>query len=150
MRGQVPSGRTVVAGGGPVALGVAEWLATRGVAVSVVVPAVSVEEPLEQPGLLRRLEATGRVRIHAEREVRRVDGDVVVIGLTGAIGPLFEERLDGVAGVVAAGERRAEPGLAWLARERGLAGEVLTVGDAESPRSAYEAVLDGALAGRRV
>jgi 2,4-dienoyl-CoA reductase-like NADH-dependent reductase (Old Yellow Enzyme family) len=149
-RGEAPVGRTVVAGAGVVALGVAEWLAARGTDTALVVPDEEVVEPLEQPGLLRRLEATGRIRFHRERELRRIEGDSVTVGLTGAIGPLFEEELPGISSVVVAGERRAEAGLAWLAREGGLAGEVIAIGDCDSPRSAYEAVLTGALAGRRL
>ena len=149
-RGEAPGGRAVVAGAGEVALGVAEWLAARGTETALVVPDAEVVEPLEQPGLLRRLEATGRVRIHCERELRRIEGDSVTVGLTGAIGPLFEEELPGISAVVVAGERRAVADLAWLARGQDLAGEVIAIGDCDSPRSAYEAVLAGALAGRRL
>jgi 2,4-dienoyl-CoA reductase-like NADH-dependent reductase (Old Yellow Enzyme family) len=149
-RGEAPAGGAVVAGDGVVALGVAEWLAVRGTDTALVVPDAEVVEPLEQPGLLRRLEATGRIRIHCERELRRVGRDSVTLGLTGAIGPLLEEQLPGISSIVVAGERRAEARLIWLARERGLAGEVIAIGDCDSPRSAYEAVLDGALAGRRL
>ena len=145
----VPAGHAVVAGGGAVALGVAEWLAGRGASVSLVAPA-EVVEPLEQPGLLRRLEATGVVRFHSEREVRRFENGSLTIGLVGAIGPLFEEELPAVSMLVAVGERRSEAELGWLARERGLAGEVMVIGDAEAPRTAYEAVLEGTFAGRKV
>jgi pyruvate/2-oxoglutarate dehydrogenase complex dihydrolipoamide dehydrogenase (E3) component len=148
--GEAPGDYAVVAGGGAVALGVAEWLAARGTSVALVVPEETVVEPLEQPGLLRRLAGSGLVRFYMAREVRRYENGSVTIGLTGAIGGLFEEELPAVSMLVAAGERRAEAGLAWVARERGLAGEVITVGDCEAPRSAYEAVLEGALAGRAV
>jgi 2,4-dienoyl-CoA reductase-like NADH-dependent reductase (Old Yellow Enzyme family)/thioredoxin reductase len=149
-QGAAPAGRAVVAGRGAVALGVAEWLAANGTPVSLVVPEPAVAEPLEQAGILGRLEETGLVRIHPEREVRRFADAAVTIGLTGAIGSLFEEELAPVATLVVAGERRPENALALAARQQGLAGEVLEIGDCESPRTAYEAVLEGALAGRSV
>src|SRR5439155_7684889 len=82
--GEAPTGRAVVSGGGVVALGVVEWLAVHGTPVSLVVPEAAVLEPLEQPGLLRRLDGTGLVRVHPEREVRRFENGSVTIALTGA------------------------------------------------------------------
>jgi hypothetical protein len=90
------------------------------------------------------------VRLHVEREVRRLVGGSATLARTGAIGPLFEEEVPGVSALVATQDRRPDGELAWLARDRKLAGDVVTIGDCESPRSAYEAVLDGALIGRSV
>jgi hypothetical protein len=73
-----------------------------------------------------------------------------VIARAGAIGALDEQELDGVGAVVLAGARRPTGGLAWLAREERLASHVHTIGDCDQPRSALEAVAEGALVALKV
>jgi 2,4-dienoyl-CoA reductase-like NADH-dependent reductase (Old Yellow Enzyme family)/thioredoxin reductase len=140
----------VVAGPEPLALNVAEWLATRGARVSLVSEQPELADPLTQPGLLERLEATGRVTLHADRRVHSGADGAVTLVQSGAIGPLFAERIDDVDLVVLATGRRSESGLAWLARRLQLAGEIYEVGDCQTPRSALEAVYEGAVVGRTI
>jgi hypothetical protein len=71
----------------------------------------------------------------------------VRLARSGAIGPLFEERLDGVSSVLRTDWRRSASELAWTARRFSLAPEVVEVGDCRAPRSVLEAVYEGACVG---
>lgn len=136
--------RAVVLGSGPVALGMAEWLAGAGADVVLVSSRPELDEE-GQTGLIDRVLATGRVAIRLDRELRSTDGASVTFVRTGAIGPLFEETLDEIDALVET-ERRTPVRLpAWLAStppER-----IRVVGDCLEPRSALEAIHEGALAG---
>jgi 2,4-dienoyl-CoA reductase (NADPH2) len=134
----------VVLGSGHAALGVAEWLDAQGVRVSVVTAAEEVVDPPGQTGLVARLRTRGGITFHTDRQL--VDGARVI--RAGALQGLFEEELPPVDLVVAADERRPADGLAWLARTERLAAEVHEIGDCLTPRSALEAVLEGARVGR--
>ena len=101
------------------------------------------------PGLLERVLATGRVTLRADRELRAAQGAAVTIVQAGAIGPLFEERLDGIDAIVETEGLASAPVPAWLA-EALPAGQIRTVGDCLRPRSALEAIHEGALAGLAV
>ncbi|MEA2319460.1 MAG: hypothetical protein QOD44_3649 [Solirubrobacteraceae bacterium] len=138
-----------VDGDGAIGLGVAEWLAQQGKRVSVVTAGTDVEDPDGQTGIVDRLVKAG-VEFRREQQVHGLGAAGVVVARSGAIGSLDEEELEGVGAVVLAGERRSVSGLAWLAREENLAGEVYTIGDADRPRNALEAIAEGAVAGRTV
>jgi 2,4-dienoyl-CoA reductase-like NADH-dependent reductase (Old Yellow Enzyme family)/thioredoxin reductase len=138
-----------VDGDGAVGLGVAEWLAGQGRHVSVVVPGEGVEDPDGQTGIVDRLLKAG-VEFRYERQVHGLRPGAVVLARSGAIGSLDEEELSGAGAVVLAGERRAVSGLAWAAREQSLAGEIYTIGDADRPRNALEAIAEGATVGRAI
>jgi 2,4-dienoyl-CoA reductase-like NADH-dependent reductase (Old Yellow Enzyme family) len=146
--GDPGAGRAVVVGGSALALGTAEWLADRGLDVTVVVPGQQVGEELAQPNQLPRVEANARIAVETSSDVWRADGGTVSIVRTGAIGPLFVRELEDVQVVVDAERRKSESGLAWLARDRGLAPEIHEIGDCETPRTALEAVYEGAVVGR--
>ena len=146
--GTVPDGRTVVLGESPVALGVAEWISERGAEVTVVAAREALGDELAQPNQLPRILQDPRIAIETGTAVLRAANGSVFIGLTGAIGPLFERELAGVSIVIDTERRKSENGLAWLARTRRLAPVLLEVGDGDAPRSALEAVYDGAVAGR--
>jgi hypothetical protein len=68
---------------------------------------------------------------------------------TGAIGPLFEERLDAVDAIVDTEALVPVPPPEWLTAAV-TADRLHAVGDCRSPRSALEAIHEGALAGRAV
>jgi 2,4-dienoyl-CoA reductase-like NADH-dependent reductase (Old Yellow Enzyme family)/NAD(P)-dependent dehydrogenase (short-subunit alcohol dehydrogenase family) len=138
----------VVVGGSVLALGMAEWLASRGVRVTVVAPGDELGDELEQPNQLPRVEEEPRITIERETSVLRAANGSVFIGVAGAIGPLFERELRDVSLVVDAERRKSENGLAWLARARGLAPEIHEIGDCEEPRSVLEAIYEGAVVGR--
>jgi 2,4-dienoyl-CoA reductase-like NADH-dependent reductase (Old Yellow Enzyme family) len=146
--GAVSAGRAVVIGAGAFALGVAEWLADAGVEVTVVASEDAVGDGLAQPNQLPRVLANPRIAVELGTDVLRAADGSVFIGLAGAIGPLFERELAGVSLVVDSERRTSESGLAWLARTRALAPEIHEIGDCDAPRSALEAVYEGALAGR--
>ena len=149
LEGDTPSdGHAVVVGGSALALGTAEWLADRGLDVTVVVSGEDVGAELAQPNQLPRIEANPRIAIETRSDVWRVAGGTVSIARTGAIGPLFVRELEGVRLVVDAERRKSESGLAWLARSRGLVREIHEIGDCDTPRSVLEAVYEGAVAGR--
>jgi hypothetical protein len=74
----------------------------------------------------------------------------VTIGQTGVIGPLFAQTVPNVDLIVFADDRRSENYLAQLARARQLASEIYEIGDCDAPRSALEAIYDGASVGRRI
>jgi 2,4-dienoyl-CoA reductase-like NADH-dependent reductase (Old Yellow Enzyme family) len=140
--------RAVVIGGSALALGVAEWLADREADVTVVVAGEDLGDGLAQPNQLPRILANPRIAIETGTDVLRAANGSVFIGLAGAIGSLFERELAGVSVVVDSERRKSENGLAELARRRGLAPEIHEIGDCEAPRSALEAVYEGAVAGR--
>jgi hypothetical protein len=68
---------------------------------------------------------------------------------TGAIGALFEERLDAVDAIVDTEALSPVPPPEWLTAAV-PADRLHAVGDCRSPRSALEAIHEGALAGRAV
>ena len=140
--------RAVVIGGSALALGVAEWLAERDAQVTVVAPGEDVGDGLAQPNQLPRVRENRRIGVETGSQVLRADGGSVFVGLADAIGPLFERELEGVSLVVDSQRRKSESGLAWLARTRGLAPEIHEIGDCDAPRSALEAIYEGAVAGR--
>jgi 2,4-dienoyl-CoA reductase-like NADH-dependent reductase (Old Yellow Enzyme family) len=141
-------GRAVVVGSGAVALNVAEWLAEQGAEAVVVSDRPDVAED-GQPGLLERVLATGRVTLRPDRELRTTEGAAVTIVRAGAIGPLFEERLDGIDAIVETEGLAGAAVPAWLAGAL-AARQIRTVGDCRRPRSALEAIHEGALAGLAV
>jgi 2,4-dienoyl-CoA reductase-like NADH-dependent reductase (Old Yellow Enzyme family)/thioredoxin reductase len=148
--GAEPAGdHVVVAGDGAIGLGVAEWLAQRGKRVSVVVPHEAVEDPDGQTGLVDRLVKAG-VDFHLDGQVHGLRPGSVVVARSGAIGSLDEQEVPGADAVVLAGDRRPLSGLAWLAREEKLAAEVYTIGDCDRPRTALEAIAEGAVVGRAI
>lgn len=141
------SGHVVVVGAGAIGLGLASWLAARQASVTVVASDALIADPPGQPGLVKRLLATGRVTLRPDREVQAVADGTVRLARSGAIGPLFEERLDGVSSVLRTDWRRSASELAWTARRLSLAPEVVEVGDCRAPRSVLEAVYEGACTG---
>ena len=148
--GEVEAGHVLVSGAGAIGLGLAEWLAERGKRVTLVTEEDPLSDPVGQPGLLQRLRSTGRIALWEGMDVREVAGSTVLIGKAGAIGPLLVDEVPAVDAIVVAHGRRSSDGLAPVARERGLAAEVFEVGDCDRPRSALEAILEGALAGRTI
>ena len=146
--GPPSSGRAVVVGGSTLALGIAEWLIGLGREVVVVAPGEDVGDELTQPDQLTRIAESPSVRIERSAEVLHADDGRVVLALVGAIGPLFARDVDDVAVVVDAERRKSENGLAWLARTRELAPEIHEIGDCNEPRSALEAIYEGALVAR--
>jgi 2,4-dienoyl-CoA reductase-like NADH-dependent reductase (Old Yellow Enzyme family) len=146
--GSIGDGRAVVVGASAFALGVAEWLADGGTDVTIVAAEETVGDGLAQPNQLPRIVENPRIAVELGSEVLRAADGSVYIGLAGAIGPLFERELAGVSIVVDCERRTSENGLAWLARTRELAPEIHEIGDCDAPRSALEAVYEGACAGR--
>ncbi len=144
----VPGDSAVVVGGSVLALGMAEWLASRGVRVTVVAPGDELGDELAQPNQLPRVEEEPRISVETETSVLRAANGSVFIGVAGAIGPLFERELRDISLVVDAERRKSENGLAWQARARGLAPEIHEIGDCEEPRSVLEAIYEGAVVGR--
>ena len=102
-----------------------------------------------QPGLLDRVLATGRVTVRVDRELRDAGGSAVTIVRAGAIGSLFEERLEPVDVIVETDSLTARAVPSWLAAAV-QADRIHTVGDCREPRSALEAIHEGALAGSMV
>jgi NADPH-dependent 2,4-dienoyl-CoA reductase/sulfur reductase-like enzyme len=140
--------RCVVIGGSMLALGIAEWLADREADVTVVAAGETVGDGLAQPNQLPRVLANPRIAVETGSEVLRAAAGSVFIGLADAIGPLFERELAGVSLVVDSERRKSESGLAWLTRARGFASEIHEIGDCDAPRSALEAMYEGAVVGR--
>jgi 2,4-dienoyl-CoA reductase-like NADH-dependent reductase (Old Yellow Enzyme family) len=147
---QPPSGHVVIVGAGAIGLGAASWCLAAGAEVTVVERDQIVGDPPGQGGLLERLEGTGRLHIRPDRELAAVGPSSAAVIRAGAIGPLFHETLPGISAVVLAGERRPRRGLDALAGEHGIAAERHLVGDCRHPRSALEAVYDGAVAGNGI
>jgi NADPH-dependent glutamate synthase beta subunit-like oxidoreductase len=140
--------RVLLLGGGTVALGLAEWIASEG-AEAVVLSEDEVLDEGAQTGLVDRLAATAGVTLRPDRELRALDADGVTIVRAGAIGALFEERLEPVDVVVETRRRQPRPLPPWLA-DAVPAGRLHVVGDSKAPRSALEAVHEGLLAGLAV
>jgi 2,4-dienoyl-CoA reductase-like NADH-dependent reductase (Old Yellow Enzyme family)/thioredoxin reductase len=147
------AGTVLVVGANRIGLGFAEWLAERGASVSLIEPSTVVGGDVEGgtlPVLMERVRNNPRIDIHVDRDVREITVEGVVIGQTGVIGPLFAQIIPNVDTIVFADDRRSENYLAQLARARGLAGEIYEIGDCETPRSALEAIYEGASVGRRI
>jgi len=143
----------LVIGGGRVGLGLAEWLADRGKTVTVLEHTSSIGSDVEGgtlPVLLQRLEANPKIMVYADRQVREVAGSDVTIGQSDVIGPLFVETLPGIDLIVFADEMRSDNYLAQATRAKQLATEIYEIGDCERPRSALEAVYEGAAVARRI
>jgi pyruvate/2-oxoglutarate dehydrogenase complex dihydrolipoamide dehydrogenase (E3) component len=148
-------------------LGLAEWLAERGKTVDVLertrVLGADVEDAT-LPVFMERLAGNPRITMRTDREVREIyDGATpvsstgasapicnVIIAQSGTIGPLFAETLPDVDLIIFAEERRSNNELAVLARSHQLAPEIYEIGDCYQPRSALEAVFEGASIARRV
>ncbi len=151
-----PGGRVVIVGSGAIGLGVAAWCAAAGAEAVVVAAEAAPVDPPGQGGLVGRLLGSGRVAFHYDREVRAVAPDAVELVRCGAIGPLFSESVEGVSAVVLTGTRRSRRTLGVLAPDAvpgtaaRAAGALHAVGDCVEPRTALEAVYEGALAGRRI
>jgi 2,4-dienoyl-CoA reductase-like NADH-dependent reductase (Old Yellow Enzyme family) len=144
-----PDTHVVVVGAGAPGLGLASWLASRQIQVTVVADESEIADPPGEGGLLDRLAATGRVVLRPDRQIAGLATDVT-ISRSGAIGPLFSETLSGIAAVVWTSTRRSRTDLAGHARRHSLVGELIEVGDCRLPRSALEAIYEGAAAGRSI
>jgi 2,4-dienoyl-CoA reductase-like NADH-dependent reductase (Old Yellow Enzyme family) len=143
-------GHVVIAGAGAIGLGAAAWCLAAGAQVSVISAEPLIADPPGQGGLLARLARTGRLHLHPDRELAAIGETSVVIVRAGAIGPLDREILTGVSDVVVAGERVSRHEIdAAIARLEAVI-EVHRVGDCRHPRSALDAVYDGAVAGLRI
>jgi 2,4-dienoyl-CoA reductase-like NADH-dependent reductase (Old Yellow Enzyme family) len=143
----------IVVGGNRIGLGFAEWLAERGTSVTVVEPSATVGVDVEGgtlPVLMERLKNNPRIAVYVDRDVREIGDKGVTIGQTGVIGPLFAQTIPNVDLIVFADDRRSENYLAQLARALQLASEIYEIGDCDTPRSALEAIYDGASVGRRI
>ena len=126
--------------------GTALHLAERGAVVDLVTPVaglawnVSVYVRLSLTPLL----GAAGVRVRPLRSVDELDAEGAWLKdvLTGT-----RERLDGVTGYVHVAPRVAVAGLEEELRQAGVVVDVVVAGDAYAPRSAFEAVYEGALAG---
>jgi NADPH-dependent 2,4-dienoyl-CoA reductase/sulfur reductase-like enzyme len=148
-RGEPPQGHIVIAGAGAIGLGAASWCLDQGARVTVVASEPQVGDPPGQGGLLQRLVRSRRLRVLADRELAALGPGGVDVVRAGAIGPLFRERLEGVTAVVGTASR-PRGSLEGLIRHLGIPAEVHLVGDCRHPRSALEAVYDGAVAGHGI
>ncbi|HET6864800.1 MAG TPA: FAD-dependent oxidoreductase, partial [Solirubrobacteraceae bacterium] len=146
----VPTGHVVVSGAGAIGLGVAAWLAERGVEVTVTSPDREIVDPEGQGGLVPRLVATGRVRLEGDTEVGELGDRHVTLVRSGAIGPLFARPVTGVSAVVEAGSREPRRELSVDTRNALAGTPVHLIGDCLAPRSALEAVYEGAAVARRI
>ena len=145
-----PAHAVVVADPDPLGLNLAEWFAAGGSLVSVVTRVAEPADPDTQPGLLERIGATPAITLFPDRRVAELGDGGVRLVRSGAIGPLFEEEIPGVDLVVFADRRRSSSGLAWYARWRNIDAEIYEIGDCRRPRTALEAVFEGAMVGRRI
>jgi hypothetical protein len=109
-----------------------------------------IVDPPGQGGLLLRLAQSGRLVVHTDRRLAAVDASSAQIVRAGAIESLFAETIGGVSAVVLAESRRSRRQLEWVSRGSHLAQAVHSAGDCREPRSALEAIYDGAVVGRRI
>jgi pyruvate/2-oxoglutarate dehydrogenase complex dihydrolipoamide dehydrogenase (E3) component len=143
-------GDVVVDGAGAIGLGVTAWLVDRGARVTVVSADPQIDDPDGQAGLVERLTASGRVTLAADRELAAVGDQEVTLVRSGSIGPLFAETVADVSAVVCAGRREPERELSTLARPVLSGVEIHVIGDSRAPRTALEAVYEGAAVARRI
>jgi 2,4-dienoyl-CoA reductase-like NADH-dependent reductase (Old Yellow Enzyme family) len=141
-----PIGRAVVAGAEAIGLGVAAWLASRGVEVTVVSDQPAIGDPEGQGALVPRRVESGRVRLLSDREVAGIGDGAVSLRLSGAIGPLFSERIPEVSMLIWTSSRQPQRELVPFGERR----PVYEIGDRLTPRSALEAVYEGAVVGRSI
>ena len=133
-----------------VALTITALLMARGAMVHLVTREVHLVDPVADPGCFDRLRAAGRLRLYLDCAITRVEGADVVLTKAGAIGELFPERIRAATAIVACDERRARVALGELLREHRRDAAIHEVGDCRRPRTALEAVYEGAVAGRAV
>jgi 2,4-dienoyl-CoA reductase-like NADH-dependent reductase (Old Yellow Enzyme family)/thioredoxin reductase len=145
-----PAHAVVIAGPDPLGLNLAEWLAAGGSRVSVVTRVPVPVDPETQPGLLERIAGTPGIALFPDRRVAELGSGGVRLVRSGAIGSLFEQEIRDVDLVVLADRRRSSSGLAWYARNTTNTADIYEIGDCRQPRTAVEAVYEGAIVGRRI
>ncbi len=141
-----PAGKTVVLGGGQTGCEVAEFLASRGVEITLVVPDAVLAEDLQGTSrgtiLFRELEERGVDTLIKTNIESILDGEVIIQngGRT--------ERLTGVDAIVIAQGRRSENALfeQLLADSEGLV--VYSIGDCVTPRKSIDAIAEASHLGR--
>ena len=125
--------------------GTALHLAERGAKVDLAMPVAGLAWNVSVYVRLSLMPLLGKAGVRV-RPLRRVvlEGDEVVLEdvLTGE-----REELTGVTGRVHVGPRRADDGLGRAVLEAGLGIEVVVAGDAYAPRTSFEAVYEGQIAG---
>ncbi|MGH6720112.1 MAG: FAD-dependent oxidoreductase, partial [Alphaproteobacteria bacterium] len=129
------------------AIGAAEVLLGRGVAVHLVTPSFMAAEDMD---VVRRVPVYQRLaqagcHMHPNRRLARIEGGAAVLASV-YDGP--EERIAGVDAIVVWHGRDAEDGLRAALDARG--GEVHWIGDSVAPRQLDIAMAEGAMAGRAV
>jgi len=148
--GPIPEGRAAVVadwGGDPTGLDVAEALVAAGNVVTLAVAALAIGEPTHQYRrnlYLQRLYRHGVEIVHHRQLVGAADGQVE---LANVFAPELRDVRSADLLVLAQG-RVPEDSLAPALRSAGC--HVEEAGDCLSPRSIEEAILEGALAARRV
>ncbi len=128
---------------------IAVWLLARDARVTVVCQEEEIVDPDGQAGLVERLLASGRIALAPGRQIASVEDGTVTLTRSGAIS-LFGETLEGISAIVWAAYRRPSRELASLGRRGSWRSEVHEIGDCRPPRSALEAVYEGAAVARRI
>jgi 2,4-dienoyl-CoA reductase-like NADH-dependent reductase (Old Yellow Enzyme family)/NADH dehydrogenase FAD-containing subunit len=134
----------IVAGGGLVGCGVAEWLAERAIQVRIVEMLENIATDMsyaEMIMFLSRLEKLG-VEIFTKKKITKITLDGVVVEGNGKT-----EKIAGESVVLAMGAQ-ADQKLAQALK--GQAAEIYTAGDCVEPRKCIEAVFEGAKVGCEV
>jgi dimethylglycine catabolism A len=126
--------------------GTALHLAERGATVDLVTPVAGLAWNVSVYVRLSLAPLLGQAGVRV-RPLRRLTGDLtsgveLADVLTGAREPLRD-----VSGIVHVGPRTADDGLAQELTAAGLTVDVIVAGDAYAPRTAFEAVYEGQLAG---
>ncbi len=154
LRQSDPRARFVVVGGGRAGLGAAEWLVAQGASVVVLEegeePGAVVEAGTTRPLQMARLANEPELELRPGRAIHHICGTSVFIALPAAIGELLEEEIRDVSAIVYADCFSSESRLCNAYRAANPAAEICEIGDCAVPRSALEAILEGASLGRQI
>ena len=140
--------RSTVIGGKREGLTVAEFLAEKGVKVTIVEATDGLGSDLgavHQMVILNRIEDNPAISVRLKTNVEQIEENGVILQSEGKV-----EKVTGIDSVVVARNRSPVNRLGDEVVADGRVSEIYRIGDAVLPRDAYDAIYEGAVIGRKI